>query len=186
MKKGKFVLTVAIVAGLSLGYAETRTSSAKDIVEQFVKIDIEGLRLTGQGWGQADALFTKHTEPSQPKFLVVIGRHYGVSQDMTRKDYFAFGYDDIGHIDTATLRFKLTPVVPMVMHWYKGYAVTRAGAEQNGSLPAEWRIEGAQPGEMYLTAEAATRWLTQMRDKNTDHAIQRNADQTIAKLKPYR
>jgi hypothetical protein len=181
------LLRTAITLLLFLGCMESQVASPKDVVQQFVKMDLEGLRLTPQGWSQADAFFTKHTEASQPKFLVVIGRHYAVSQDMTRKYYFAFGYDDIGHIDTATLRFMLAHVVPMVMYSYKGYAVTRVGAAgQNGTSSGDWRIEGAQPGEMLLTAEAATRWLTQMRDKTTDPAIRTNADHTIAKLKPYR
>lgn len=181
------LLRIAITLLLFLGYMESQVASPKDVVQQFVNLDVEGLRLTPEGWTQADALFTKHTKPSLPKFVVVIGRHYGVSQDMTRKNYFAFGYADIGHIDAATLRFMLTPVVPMVRYWYKGYAVTRADAPgTNGSASSEWRIEGAQPTEMHLTAESAIRWVTNARDKTTDPAIRRNADQTILKLKPYR
>jgi hypothetical protein len=181
MKKRKFVLTVAIVAGVSLGYAETRTASAKNVVEQFVKIDVKGARLTSQGWNQADELFTKHTEPSQPTFLVVIARRYAVSQDTTKKNYFVLGYDDIGHIDISTLRFTPTHV-SMVRWFYSGYAVTRG---HDGNASSEWKIEGAQPKEMHVTVDAATRWVLQARDKASDPASRRNADQTIIKLKPY-
>ena len=77
--------------------------------------------------------------------------------------------------------------IPMVMYSNKGYAVTLVDtAGKNGSASSDWRIEGAQPMEMYLTADSATRWVTQLRDKATDPAVRRNADQTIVKLKPYR
>jgi hypothetical protein len=181
------VLRIAITLLLFLGCMESQVASPKDVVQQFVNLDVEGLRLTPEGWTQADALFTKHTKPSLPTFVVVIGRHYGVSQDMTRKDYFVLGYDDIGHIDTGTLRFMLTPVVPMVRYSTMGYTVTRADATgKNGSVSSDWRIEGAQPTEMHLTADSAIRWVTQRRDKTKDPTIRRNADQTIVKLKPYR
>ncbi len=179
-------LTGAVVAGLFLGSMKAWAASPKGVVEQFVKLDVEGARLTAQGWNQADALFTKRTDPSQPTFLVVIARRYAVSQDTTKKNYFVLGYDDIGHIDTSTLRFTPTHV-PKVMWWYTGYAVTPVGAAgQNGASSDDWRIEGAQPSEMHLTAETATPWVTQVRDKATDPAVRRNADQTIVKLKPYR
>lgn len=186
MKKRTFLLTGAVGTMLLLGLVKAWAASPGDVVEQFVKMDVEGARLTPPGWAQADALFTKHSEPSQPTFVVVIARRYAVSEDKSRKNYFVLGYDDIGHIDSVTLHFTPTHV-PQVMWWYKGYVVTPANAAgQNGSAPLEWRIEGAQPSEMHVKANAATRWVSQMRDKSTDPAIRRNAEETIVKLKPYR
>ncbi len=171
------LLSCLIIAVLSSASQNVQAASAKDVVEQFVKLDVEGARLMPQGWNQASLLFTRQADPSQPSLLVVIAKRYGVSQDTTKENYFVLGYDDIGHIDPSTLLFTPTHV-PMVMWWYKGYRVelTKSG----------WRIEGAQPSEMHVGADAAMRWVKEVRDRTADPAIQRNANQTLVRPKPYR
>ena len=177
------VLRIATTLPLFLGCMKSQSTSPTDVVQQFVNIDVQGLRLTPQGWLRADALFTKHTELSPPKFVTVIAKRYAVSQDTTKKDYFVFGYDDIGRIDTSTLHFTPTHVAG-VMWSYKGYAVVpRAANEQNASA---WLIDGAQPQEMYLPVDIAIRWVSQLRDKTSDPKIRKNSDQTIAAIRPYR
>jgi hypothetical protein len=49
------------------------------------------------------------------------------------------------------------------------------------SGPTEWRIDGTA-NKIWLTLDAAIRYVTQRRDKTTDAAIKKNADQTLAKL----
>ena len=177
------LLRTAISLPLLLGCMVSQVASQKDVVQQFVNLDVKGLRLTPQGWMQADALFTRHTEPSRPKFVVVIARRYAVSQDTTKKNYFVLGYDDVGHIDTSTLRFTPTHIAG-VMWSYKGYTVVpRATHERNAST---WLIEGAQPDEMYLPAAVAIRWASEVHDKTSDPTIRKNSDQTIVAIKPYR
>ena len=184
MKKLKVLLTGLVLTGLLLQHEDTWASSPKDVVDRFVQLDVNGARLTAQGWKQADVLFTKHAGPFQPTFIVVIASRYAVSQDASRKDYFLLGYDDVGHIDTPTLKFTPTRV-SAVRWWYEGYTVRLATGAQNGNDSAGWKIEGYQPTEMHLTAAAARRWVMQVRDKTPDIAVHKNADQTLAELKLY-
>ena len=177
------LLWAAITLPLFLGCMASQVASQKEVVQQFVNLDVEGLRLAPQGWMQADALFTRHTEPSPPKFVVVIARRYAVSEHSTRKDYFVFGYDDIGHIDSSTLRF--TPTHVAGVRWsYKGYAVVPRAANEGSA--STWLIDGAQPQEMYLPANIAIRWVSQVRGKTSDPTIRKNSDQTIAAIRAYR
>jgi hypothetical protein len=55
-------------------------------------------------------------------------------------------------------------------------------AAKRKNWPFEWRIEGVQPAEMRVTADAAIRYVTRMRDKTTAAVIKKKADQTLAKL----
>jgi hypothetical protein len=184
MKKS-FLLAVAVAVPIFVGPIKAATISPKDIVDKFVKMDVEGERLTPEGWHQADALFVKSSEPPHTKVLLVIARHYAVSEatektEKTNRTEFYMGYEEVGRIDTTSLRFAPSNSGNATRSFDK-YTVLLEG---NGS--PEWRIDAAQPPAMHLTAEAAMRYVTQMRAKTTDPAIQKTADQTIKKLVPFR
>jgi hypothetical protein len=59
-------------------------------------------------------------------------------------------------------------------------------AKHKDDMSTEWKIDGAQPTAMHLTAEAAIKYVKQMRNETTDPAIRRKAARTLAKLAPYR
>jgi hypothetical protein len=187
----RFVLMI-IISGV-LAASETVVSNPKNVVEQFARMDVEGLRLTAAGWSEADALFVNSSKPAQPKFLVIIARHYAVSEAPERgKMTFCMGYEEIGRIDIGTLRFAATNggIETRSCDMYTVVPATLPGTnavpkQEQGAQPG-WKIEGTQPTTMHITAVAAIRWVTQQRAEKADPATQRNADQTLVKLKPYR
>ncbi len=168
----------------------------KDVVDQFVKMDVEGERLTPEGWRKADALFVKASEPPHSEVLIVIARHYAVSEATERKKNntaeFYMGYEEVGHIDVASLRFSPSNS-GMETRSFDKYTVVSgdvnrepAKTAHEGNASSEWRINGTQPTAMHLTAATAMRYVTQMRDRTKDPAIEKNADQTLARLAPFR
>jgi hypothetical protein len=192
-----FQLAVAIAVTIFLGPMKAATISPKDVVDKFVKMDVEGERLSPEGWYQADALFVKSSEPPHPRVLVVIARRYAVSEvtEKAHTNEFYMGYEVVGRIDTTSLRFessnsgietrsfdKYTVVLADVNRAPETAKTTR----HEGNASSEWRIDGTQPPAMHLTAAAAIRYVTQMGVKAADPVIQRNADLTIKKLVPFR
>jgi len=196
MKRLLIALIVASVIGATAQSSTDSRRSPRDDVDQFVKMDVEGARLTAEGWSQADALFVKRSEPPHPKFLRVIARQYAISESTEKAgtNEFYMGYEEIGRVDTASLRFvpsnsgietrsfdKYHVVTSHVSHAPE--AASETPHERNTS--SEWRIDGTQPPTMHLTA-AAIRYVTEMRVETTDPRIRKNADITIKQLSPYR
>jgi hypothetical protein len=192
--KGSFLLSVVVAVAFFPGPVKASASSPKDVVEQFVKMDVGGARLTPQGWHDADALFVKASEPSQPAVLVVIGRRYAVSEatekGATGESYF--GYEEIGRIGASSLHFAYSRVEWYSFEKYKVVANSHraSGTDKENTQkldsPSEWKIDGVQPAETYVTADVAIRYVTQMRDNATDPAVRKNADQALAKLSRFR
>jgi hypothetical protein len=160
-------------------------------VDLFVKMDVEGARLTPEGWHRADALFAKHGKASQPKVLIVIASRYAVSEKMRNENTaeYYMGYEEVGRIDISSLRFSPSNG-GIEMRSFDKYIVVLTDSDQiagaDRSEPAEWRIEGGQPVAMHVTAETAIHFVTRMNDKTTDHAIKKNAQLSLAKLSRFR
>jgi hypothetical protein len=192
-----FQLAIVLVFTIFLGYVKAAKMYPKDVVDQFVKMDVEGERLTPEGWRQADALFVKPSEPPHSKVLAVIARGYAVSRasEKTNSTEFYMGYEEVGRIDATSLRFAPSNTGTEVRSFVK-YSVVSADVNgvteaaqttsHAGNTSPAWRIDGTQPPAMHLTAAAAIRYMTQMRSKATDPLVQKNADLTIEKLAPYR
>jgi hypothetical protein len=196
MKKS-IQLAVAVAVTIFLGPIKAATTSPKDVVDQFVKMDAEGERLTPEGWRQADALFVRPSEPPHTKVLLVIARHYAVSEATEKKNSpeFNMGYEEVGRIDTASLRFAPSNGGIETRSFVKYTIVsgdvnrspeTAKTTSHEGNKSSEWKIGGTQPPAMHLTAAAAIRYVIQMRDKISDPTVKKNADQTLAKLSLYR
>jgi hypothetical protein len=178
--KRSFLLMVVVAVTVFSGLAKASTKSPKDVVEQFVKMDVEGARLTPEGWHDADALFVKPSEPPQLEILVVIAWRYAVSEapDKGDKTQFLMGYEEVGRVSTSSLHFAPSNSGD-VMWSFEKYTIVST------DMPLEWRIDGVQPVEMHLSADAAIRYVTQMRARTSDPAIQKNADRALAKLSRF-
>ncbi|MGA8762040.1 MAG: hypothetical protein WB562_04040 [Candidatus Sulfotelmatobacter sp.] len=190
MKSSRLIL--AVIVPIVIGSpAKTSTASPKEIVEQFVKMDVEGERLTPEGWRTADALFAKHSEPFQPQTIVVVGRNYAVSTETEQgnTNEFYFGYEEVARVSTSSLRFASTNSGVETRTFLKYSVVsTRIDRIQGNTkhsaegMPSEWKIDGAQPTTTHLTAKAAIRFVTQRRTNMSDPVIQKNADLSISGL----
>ena len=191
-------MLVSFVAFLALGshQASSLTTSPEETAKQFVTMDAEGSRLTPEGWRLADNLFVQRSEPSHPKVVVVIAGDYAVSKspEKTKDGVYLMGYEELGTLDTSSLRF--TPANNGHMHDFDSYTVvstdarsTEAGRtaanERQGSSP-EWKIDGMQPKIMHLTAAAAIRYVKEMRANITDPAALKSADSTVNRLASYK
>src|SRR5437667_4384963 len=165
-----FVIGLAASAGPA-ACARASAQTAKELVQQFVIFDVEGKRLTPEGWYKADALFARASQPSPNTNIVVIATHYAVSEATNglATTEFYMGYEEIGRVDSS-LRFV------------RKYNVVRT-EKANGSV--KWKIEGSQPTEMHLIPEAAIRYLVEMRGKANDSTVRKNASQAIAVLRKY-
>ena len=182
MTKTSKLVVVAIVLAISLGPMRAATISPKDVVDQFVKLDVKGERLSPEGWHRADLLFVKPSQPQHANVLVVIARHYAVSGATGEVDtQFDFGYEEIGRIDIASLSFAPSNSGTETRS-FQTYKVVPGDVNH----PLEWKIDGIQPPTMHLTADAAIRYDTLMRAKTADPVIVKNADRTLAKLGPFR
>jgi hypothetical protein len=106
-----FLLTVVVALAVFPLVVKASTKPPKDIVEQFVKMDVEGARLTSQGWQEADALFVRPSEPPQPKVLLVIAWRYAVSDGPEKGNTadFYMGYAEVGRVSTSSLRPQWSP-----------------------------------------------------------------------------
>jgi hypothetical protein len=197
-------LVIALIASSVIGATAQSPIgsglSAKDVVDQFVKMDVEGERLTTEGWHQADALFVKPSEPPHAKVVLVIARRYAVSEATEKRKKantaeFYMGYEEVGRIDTTSLRLapsnsgsetRSFDKYTVVLGDFNHASETPNATRQEGNASPEWRIDATQPPTMHLTAAAAMRYVTQMRAKTADAAIQKNADRTIKSLAPFR
>lgn len=172
--------------------------SAKDTVEQFVKLDVEGTRLTPEGWQEADAIFVQPTRPPKDTVVVVIAEHYGVSESIGKEKEktikFDMGYEELGRIDSM---LHFTPsnkgietrsaytYTLLLTNVYRTPDADQKLAERS-PVPFEWRIDGEQPAETHITVRAARRYLSRMRDEADDHSAKQNAAKSLATLRPYR
>jgi hypothetical protein len=192
-------LRLAVSATVIFAAVLTQSSTRlpRDTVEQFVKMDVEGERLTPKGWRNADALFVRQSEPLRPKDLIVIARHYAISQISSEgnKPQFVMGYEQAGHIDTSSLRFA--PVnkgietrsfdnFTVILIGYSREVKADNNAKQDQDATVEWKIDGAQPQTMHLLPDAAIRYVTEMRTKATDIVVRKNAEAALAALSRYR
>lgn len=170
-------LSIAIViALLPIACANASAQKPMDVVQRFVRIDTDGERLTPDGWREADRLFLRHSTPPQDRRIIVIEKHYKVSESTlpTNAGYY-LGYWQIGRLDSS---LRLHPFVSKTeTRFFDKFVVQKTGAG--------WKIEGPQPTEMHLTPEAAIRYLTEMRDNSTDASAKSNASRSIEILKRY-
>jgi hypothetical protein len=171
------VIFAALSAGV-IGQASPR--SPKDIVSEFVKLDVEGKRLSSEGWKHADELFVTPGPRPETKRIIVIAPGSSISQtgkpDADRDFYF--GYEELGTLDIPSLRFVPT-VVAEETRSYLEYQVV------DDARGGELLISGKQPAEMHLTVSAALDLLRN--DSKTSHGepANGNAERSIRTLEKY-
>ena len=176
MQIARIVAIVAAAVAFVLP-AVTSTKSPKDVVERFMKMDAKGLRLTPDGWQNADALFVTSTEPFRPDFVTVIAPNYQASTMTGGPDTTVFvGYEEVGKVDTALLRFS--KVNNRMMKEFDKYTVVLTDAR-------EWKIAGSQPKVMHLTPTAAMRYIEDRSTKVSDPKIKKNAAESLKTLAPF-
>jgi hypothetical protein len=190
---------VLVLASLALAQSDTRTAkSPKEVVRGFVRLELEGARLTPEGRRETgNFLVLPSTQPPYP--INIVSDKFDIDEIPSPENkpklnvYFPYLY---GQLDSA-LRFKAS------IHMRPGNGLIREGtnveyslvlADKNGDLEPkgrqtnetravqEWKIENP-PSFSMINLATAIRYVNEMRDKATDPAIKKNASDTLAKLK---
>jgi hypothetical protein len=153
----------------------------------------QGELLTPDGWSKACGFFTSPTPFAGNKVILVMSNYWGPSyEDMLKEDStdVEMGYIDMGKIDSA-LRYTPPPKTEFIKTGFlyhlvavPAYSMMYLPDGKVSKKPAGgrfWQIQGS-PGPPWTTVNTAIRYVLEMRDKTTDPAIKKNADQTLAKL----
>jgi len=180
MKKriiGTLILALAGTAALSQSAAEA-TSTPKQVVEEFLKFETEGGRLTPEGLQRASRFFSRSAPEDKNRRIIVVTKAYSVDQMRSSGDgaKIYVGYHNLGEIDSA-LRYEKPN--PKYLKYSLIYNVVRTG---NADTP-EWKIEEDPWSKLMLSRDAALEYVTTTRQRTTDPSVKSNADRTIAILK---
>ena len=190
------MLSLALVFPLSAQTSKVLGGEPRDLMERYWATGVRGELLTRDGWDRASADFeTKNPRPLDGSFDV-LSNDYGVGAARVEDDTatVVVGVDDEGHIDanlryspprplppgvlkTAILfRLKIAPVIN-VMYGPDGKTIV----EKKDTGYKAWIIVGHQK-KPWTTVNSAIRHVLEMRSKTTDPVVQKNADETLAKL----
>jgi hypothetical protein len=172
------VLTPTIFA--SAQSREVAGRSPKEVVREFVIMELGGSRLTPEGRLRTVPLLMRPiTAP--PSTVDIVSDNIDVqeapgAENRVNSDvYFRYFY---GWLD-ASLRFTPAP------HVASGNGLLKEGINAAYALvPADgaWRIENP-PSFTMISLATATRYVTEARNNTADPAIKKNALDTLAKLK---
>jgi hypothetical protein len=170
--------------------AQTKERSPRTVMEEFWKLEIEGGRLTAEGWRRANTFFVRPMPVPASKEVIVIDRDFSVWDPIINGNnaQVMIGIRSLGTIDSS-LQY-LPPNSDAVKegvgyhlllsdkHWEFGGDGTTL--KEVTGVP-EWRIDHTGT-KIFLTVETARRYISEARDKTTDSLIKRNADRALAAL----
>ncbi|MHB8524881.1 MAG: hypothetical protein ACYDD2_01815 [Candidatus Acidiferrales bacterium] len=193
-----FVLTVVPVCAQA---ARVKQKSPAEVVRDFLKIETTGGRLTPEGWNKASAFFIRPQMPFGNKVIhVILNFNADVAYETARTENWAEVYggtNEVGQLDSS-LRFDptLQPPNPYHVAFIVGPSIKFnlvltdrhwqlesdgvMGKEVTGQ--PEWKIVDDLPG-IFITVDAAVRYVTKMRAKTSDPVTRKNADSALAALK---
>jgi hypothetical protein len=184
-----FVAQVLSLAQSSAG----PTKSPKAVVEEFWKMETQGGRLTTDGWRSADRYFVRPIEPPNERVIGVVDNGFSIEDA-----YMRSGNAAVVTINVSGLAWKIDSKmrIRVFLDQVKGFVIYdlvltskhweftpdhRTLREVSGE--PEWRIE--KDGDIWLAADTAIRYLSQVRDTATDSVIKKNAEQSLATLRRH-
>jgi hypothetical protein len=161
MLRGLTTLALLIASIAAQTAAQTPTT-ARAVLQQFLKLDTEGGQLTTEGWKQVAGLFTTATKPSMGTIVLV--RDCGISAVTMVGDKPGAYIECIrlGELDTSTWRFSKLEI--------KQRRVFDVVSNSEG-----WRIVGSPP-EPHVSVAAAIRFVQERRNQIADPLLRKNAD----------
>jgi len=163
------------------------------VVEKYWEMGVRGELLSSAGWKAASSYFTKPNPDPKDKSFDVYSNFYGItgiSSEAGQADV-QMEFIDGGRIDsnlrysppTKTAAFKTAfdfhlVQAPAYMRMFGPDGKTEVEKKQIGYA---WKID-AMESRPWTTVNTAIRYVLEMRNKTTDPAIKKNADDTLAKL----
>jgi hypothetical protein len=188
----------AVIYGQS-GAERAATKPPKEGLREFIKMELEGARLTAEGWRKTAHFFVAPSRPLQNRKILVFSDEYEFHEKAlteNRAELYIFFRDFYGQLDPK-LRFELaaaySPSRVLIKHGGSvDYSLVltsktprlnpRVEEPKEGTGPADWKIE-RMPHDYTISLATAIRYVTEVGDKTTDLTIKKNADETLAKLK---
>jgi len=173
---------------LSATRPESSQESAITVLSQFAALQTAGTGLTLDSVKQLQRFFI--VPPSWRLDKIHVEREFAVSNEVFRgnKGTLYVEYTAVGDLDSS---LRITSGIPSGHRVRENYALVLSnryslrGAHgeppQEIFGPSRWMIEDST-GEQWISVNAAINYVTDMRDKTTDPAVQQNANQTLAKL----
>jgi hypothetical protein len=194
------IVCLTVLSGQAIRIVETgkepiRGRSHTEVVDEVWRMATQGKLLTADGWREACGFFTEPTQFAGNKVVRVMSNDWGPAYQLTSKDDsadVAVGYIDLGEIDSA-LSYKPAPKAESIKQGYLYHLVAvpaytlmygpdgKTLIEKKPVGYRVWQIQG-QPGPPWTTVNSAIRYVLEMRDKTTDPAHRKNADETLAAL----
>jgi hypothetical protein len=171
---------------------ESPQQSASSILLQFAALESAGKGLTADGVKQLQDFFI---DPSawQPR-KIRVARDFVVSNSdfIGNRGALFVEYMVLGDLDSSLRFTSEAPTKSKVREDYtlvlsNKYFLRGGHGEPAQEIigPRRWKIEDSTR-EQWISVNAAINYVTDMRDKTTDPAVQQNANQTLAKLMSLR
>lgn len=194
------LLMLGIVLGLAvkIGSAQTETpqsDSPKKVVEQFCKMDADGLWLGPEHWDELNGMVTNPKPWNGDGRPLAIARNYVVNNPAENGNSAEFNVDYFvwGDLDPASLRFfrkeGLLSGEPVKRNERRALVfsdryvtVREGGGQEERTGPLRWRI-GMDSPHPHVSVDAAIRYVTEMLTRSNDPILQYNADRTLAALR---
>jgi hypothetical protein len=184
-------ILVIFLASYGIGQAQ----SSKQVVERFLKVDTQGIRLTSAGWREADALFTKESTAPPRLEIVVVTNGYRITERTHGPDTAKFyvGYETLGKLND---RLRFVPEESRVqVRTFQEYTVVR-GSKRWRLDPSDqmlkeittsltWRIEGVQPANAFLAVGGVLQYLKFQSQRSGKLSLRTNSKRSIPELKKY-
>lgn len=191
------ILMVALMSacfGISVFGQDTRSQSPKAVVEDFWKFEIDGGRLTPDGWSRGNDFFVRPIPMSGVGKITVIDRNSSVWDPVMdgKKCRVTIGISSLGRLGPKLQYFppdsrfvKEGAEYRLVLTETHSQLGTDGKTSKEIAGPLRWRIEG--PGSpIFITLDTAIRYLSEKGEHSPDPVIRKNAEKTLAALRKYK
>jgi hypothetical protein len=197
--RGTLIVLLVLQANpgaLPVRAAQSGTRSPKELIEEFVKIETAGGRLTTDGQLQTCKFFVRASPFEAHPRMLIIGPDYLVWDPVVPvadgKTQINVEIDPKGFIDA---KLKFTPVGQQFMKNSAQYSLVLADVESQANADCKlkkdpgdrknWMIDGPN-NVLMITVDTARRYLESVRNKLVDSAIKKNVENTISQLSKLR
>jgi len=196
MKQLATVLSLLFAIACVSRVSHAQSNSPKQVVEDFCKFETAGGLLAPDGWNKLNKFLATPVSPTKAQIIFVTDAHYSVWDPVIKNDKATVivGTGDIWKLDS---RMRLVPdlsqksvksgfayqLILTDKHWELGQD-EKLPKEVAG--PREWKIvaEGKNMSNtIWLTADTAIRYVTQVRDETKDAVVRQNTTKTVTRLK---
>ena len=189
------LLTLMPVLGQSV---TPELQSPKQVVEEFTKRDLNGVRLSEKGSHEMSRFFAEPTQPQRDKTIGIVSDKYEVRETELIGDhakvvcgFFSF----YGTLDSAA-NFEPTPSqvngVPVKGGAVGTFALVRVGTRQKADPNAEqktnvedfreWKIDGPPPN-ISISRATAIHYLVEISKNDNDPIRRKNAARSLVRPK---